>query len=94
MFRADDISGSFRFFFADSGTRDAPHIYVERDHNTCRFLLQPLELMRNKGFNPRELLTIRRLLESHQESLLESWKEHCEGRHLLVPKPKTRRPVR
>ena len=77
MLRPKDISGSYRFSFADSGLADSPHIYVERDQQTCKFLLDPLELIRNGGFNARELLAIRRILETHHDDLLESWREHC-----------------
>jgi len=96
MLRPKDISGSYRFSFVESGLADSPHIYVERDRQTCKFLLEPLELMRNGGFNARELLAIRRILETHHDELLESWREDSGIAQppSRTPPSKVRRPVR
>jgi uncharacterized protein DUF4160 len=43
---------------------------------SAKFWLQPLALVRNFGFSPRELAKIRALIEENQNQLLEAWHGH------------------
>jgi hypothetical protein len=69
-------SGPYRlFFFSDEG-REAPHVHVERDQLTAKFWLNPVRLARDNGFSARELRTIVRLVESHEETCWQAWHDY------------------
>ena len=54
-----------------------PHVHVERENKTCKFWLEPLGLVRNHGFDARELGRIRQLIGLHHAKIMEAWHEHC-----------------
>ena len=51
-------------------------MHVDRDDQSAKFWLNPVRLARNLGFSPHELRRVQRLLEDHQEKLLEAWNAH------------------
>ena len=73
-----NIAGPYRFFFYSFDCNEPRHVHVRRDTSTCKFWLEPVNLCRNHGFSFHELNQIRRLIESHLVTILESWYEHCE----------------
>lgn len=42
-------------------------------------------LARNHGFNARELILLRRIIQTHRTAILEAWYEHCGYRVISVP---------
>jgi len=70
------IIGSYRFFFYSGDRNEPPHVHVERDKNTAKIWLTPIRLQSNKGFRPAEIQDILRIIENHQEKLLEHWHEY------------------
>ena len=65
--------GPYRFF-CYAGDCDEPlHIHIERDQDEAKFWLSPVRLQSNKGFNRKEINRIQKLVEEHQEQLLEGW---------------------
>jgi Domain of unknown function (DUF4160) len=67
--------GPYRFFFYAGDRDEPPHVHVERDDNEAKYWLSPPRLERNGGFGRKELNKIERVIEDHQEDLMESWDE-------------------
>jgi Domain of unknown function (DUF4160) len=53
------------------------HVHVQREKKICKFWLEPISLSKNGGFSPKELNSIRRIIESNLTKILEAWHEHC-----------------
>ena len=69
--------GAYRFYFySHDVVHEPPHIHVDRDENSAKFWLNPLKLARNLGFSATELRKIERILEEHQDEILEKWNEN------------------
>ena len=77
MSRVRGIPGPYRVFFTSFDCTEPPHVHVERENKTCKFWLEPLGLVRNHGFDARELGRIRRLIGLHHAKIMEAWHEHC-----------------
>lgn len=62
-------------------TRDHPpaHVHVQSAENEARITLEPVEVMNNWGFKPAEIKAILKLIQSHQQELIEKWKEIHPG---------------
>jgi len=69
-------SGPYRVYFFSHEPNEPPHVHVDRDDSTCKFWLTPVALARNLGFSARDLAQIERLIQQHQQSLLEAWNDH------------------
>ena len=65
--------GRFRFFFFSNEAQEPAHIHVKSGGDEAKLWLDPVELAANAGFNGRELTQVQRLVEEHQEELLEAW---------------------
>ena len=72
-----DMTGPHRFYFYSFDCNEPAHVHVERDDKTCKFWLEPIGLARAHGFTARELNAIRRIIVTHQRTILEAWHEHC-----------------
>lgn len=69
-------AGPYRVYFYSHEPNEPPHVHVDRDELSAKFWLGPVALARNLGFSARELGRIARLLEEHEDALLEGWDEH------------------
>ncbi len=65
---------SFIFFSSDKG--EHPHIHVKRERRIAKFWLNPVALVKNRGFPGHELNHIARLVAKHEPILLEAWHEY------------------
>jgi hypothetical protein len=43
-------TGPYRFFFYSHEPGEPPHVHVDRDNQSAKFWLEPVELARNLGF--------------------------------------------
>jgi len=68
--------GPDRFFFYAGDRDEPPHVHVEHDRKTAKFWLAPPRLERSKGFNRKEANQIERIIEDHQDRLMEDWNEY------------------
>lgn len=68
--------GPYRFYFYSHEPNEPPHIHVDRDEDTCKFWLEPVELARNLGFSVKELRRIEGIVERNSRKFLESWREY------------------
>lgn len=65
----------YRFFFY-SNDHYPPHVHVERDRSTAKFLLENAELIKSKRFNASELSDIRKIILNNTKSIKAKWDEH------------------
>jgi hypothetical protein len=70
------ISGPYRLFFVSQDFPEPPHVHVQREKMVAKFWLDPLVLEKPGGFRSHELNKIGKLVQEHQELLLERWHEH------------------
>ena len=71
--------GPYRFIFFSSDKGEPPHIHVERDRRVAKFWLNPVVLVKNRGFPGHELTRIARLVRHHETTLLEAWHEYFDS---------------
>jgi hypothetical protein len=69
-------TGTERFYFYSHEQNEPPHVHVDRDDLSAKFWLNPVGLVRNLGFNARELRRLQSLVTEHQTELLEAWHGH------------------
>jgi hypothetical protein len=67
--------GPYRFFFVSLDREEPPHIHVRRENMVAKFWLDPISLQQAGGFNRTELNTTGKLVQEHQQTLLEAWYE-------------------
>jgi hypothetical protein len=72
-----DIPGPYRLFFYSFDCNEPKHLHIQRDNLICKFWLEPITLSKNSGFSPKELNSIRRIIEANLARILEAWDEHC-----------------
>jgi len=70
------LAGPYRFFFYAGDRNEPPHIHVERDDNIAKFWLMPVRIEESGGFSRHEIGRILRLVEEHQELLMQRWNEY------------------
>jgi hypothetical protein len=51
------------------------HVHVQSAEKEARIALDPVEVLKNWGFKPGEIRAILKLIQTHQQELLEKWKE-------------------
>ena len=66
----------YRFFFFSLEGHEPPHIHVEQAERFAKFWLNPVALVKSRGFRSNELTEIQRIIEENRETLLEKWDEH------------------
>jgi hypothetical protein len=71
--------GPYRFFFYASDGGEPPHVHVERDDCEAKYWLDPVRWEWSHGFSTKEINRVRRLVETYQVELLESWNEFFHG---------------
>ena len=77
MPRVHDIDGPYHVFFFSFDCGEPQHVHVRRDRMVCKFWLEPIELVTNSGFSPRELTKIRSLISTNFKKINEAWNDHC-----------------
>ena len=68
--------GPYRFFFYAADRGEPVHVHVVRDRQKAKFWLDPISLVRNKGFAEHELRRIREILSDHQHELIRGWHDY------------------
>ena len=66
----------YRFFFFSLEGQEPPHIHVEQAERFAKFWLNPVALVKSRGFRSNELTEIQRIIEENRDTLLEKWDEH------------------
>ena len=65
--------GPYKFYFYSHEPNEPAHIHIDRDDSSAKFWLNEPQLARNIGFSARELNRISRIVNEHQQELLEAW---------------------
>jgi len=68
--------GPYSFIFFSSDRGEPAHIHVKRDRQLVKFWLSPVSLAKNRGCKDHELNDIARLVEEHEQTLLETWHDY------------------
>lgn len=71
------IPGPYRLLFYSFDCNEPKHVHIQREKLICKFWLEPISLGKNSGFSPKELNSIRRIVEANLTEILEAWHEHC-----------------
>ena len=66
----------YRFFFFSLEGHEPPHIHVEQAERFAKFWLNPISLVKSRGFRSNELSEIQKIIEENRDTLLEKWNEH------------------
>jgi hypothetical protein len=66
----------YRFFFFSLEGDEPPHIHVEQAERFAKFWLNPVSLVKSRGFRSNELSEIQKIVEENRDILLEKWNEH------------------
>lgn len=70
--------GPYQFWFfsgENQATNEPEHIHVESGDGWAIFWLRPVSVRDHRGYNPRELHRIRRIVTANREQLLRQWHE-------------------
>jgi len=73
-------AGPYRFFFWSNESNEGPHVHVERDDQSAKFWLEPLNLASNYGFPSHELNKIKSMVAENSALCMEKWNEHFSRR--------------
>jgi hypothetical protein len=68
------LTKGYRFFFYIND-HTPPHIHIEKDRSTAKFLLKNAELMRSKRFTAKELSEIRNIILENLDFFKSKWDE-------------------
>jgi len=71
------IRGPYRFFFFSFDCNEQMHVHIQREKMICKFWLDTVALVKNYGFSPKELNTIRETIKNNKGKIMEAWYEHC-----------------
>ncbi len=66
----------YRFFFFSLEGSEPPHIHVEQAERYAKFWLNPVSLVKSRGFRSGELTGIQKIIEENREAFVERWNEH------------------
>jgi hypothetical protein len=70
--------GPYRLHFWSADRRERPHVHVERDNQTAKFWLRPVELATQRNFSEREVRRIQPIVEEHEAEILKVWHERFD----------------
>jgi len=65
-----------RFFFFSLEGNEPPHIHVEQAERFAKYWLEPILLVRSRGFRSRELTELHQIIADNLELLLGKWNEY------------------
>lgn len=61
----------YRFFFFSLEGNEPPHVHVEQAEKFAKFWLNPVSLVKSKGFRSGELTKIQSIVKENRELFLE-----------------------
>jgi hypothetical protein len=70
--------GPYRFFFYVGDRNEPPHVHVRRDKKEAKFWLAPVRRAKYIEFRANELRVVKRIIEEHEQQLLEAWNEEFD----------------
>lgn len=73
--------GGYRFFFWSNENDEPPHVHVARAEHYAKFWLEPVSLVRNRGFRRNEITEVHQIVQQYRAALLECWNVHFGDKH-------------
>lgn len=70
--------GGFAFRFRAIDREEPPHIHVEGNGGHAKFWLEDSRLERASGYNRRQLMEIRRIVEAHADEFEARWHDYFD----------------
>ena len=67
--------GPYRLHFWSADRQERPHVHMERDKQTAKFWLRPIEFASQRNFGKRELRRIQATVAEHEAEILRIWNE-------------------
>jgi hypothetical protein len=67
--------GPYKFAFFSSDRSEPPHVHVLHGRRAAKFWLDPVSLVKNRGFADHELNRVSRLTTENRTALLEAWRD-------------------
>ena len=68
--------GPYRFYFHSHEPGEPPHIHVDRDDQSAKFWLKPVVVARTIRFSPKEIRTLKSLVDQNELKFLEAWYDY------------------
>ena len=68
--------GPYRFYFYSHEPNEPPHVHVDKDGYSAKFWLRKISLAGSAGFAKNELKELERIVNKHQQHLLDKWYEY------------------
>lgn len=59
-----------------SNEHEPIHIHIEKDKKVAKYNIEHIELVKNRGFNSKELKAIRIIIENNVELFKQTWNEY------------------
>ena len=70
----------YRVWFYQADLVEPPHVHVGKAGKEAKYWMEPISLARSGNFRPHELNEIARILEHHQNTILQAWQKEQEKR--------------
>jgi hypothetical protein len=68
--------GPYKFSFFSNENNEPRHVHATRDALLAKFWLEPVSLVKNRGFAEHELNAIGKLVLENRDRLREAWDDH------------------
>lgn len=69
-------SGPYRLYFFSHEPNEPPHVHIDRDDATAKVWLDSSQLAGSRGFRPKEINAILKIVAEHRTGLLEAWHDY------------------
>jgi hypothetical protein len=63
----------YRFFFFSLEGNEPPHVHIEQAEKFAKFWLDPVSLVKSKGFRSKQLAEVQSIIEENKTLFLEKW---------------------
>ena len=70
----------YRFRFYEADLDEPPHVHVGKEGKEAKFWMDPIARVRSGRFREHELNEIERILNVHQDGILDVWQEEQKRR--------------
>ncbi|MBF0145372.1 MAG: DUF4160 domain-containing protein [Magnetococcales bacterium] len=65
--------GGYRFYFYSHEPNEPAHVHVDKDGNSAKFWISPLQLSSNIGYSAKDLSEVRKIIQQNSHTLMEAW---------------------
>ncbi len=65
----------YKFWFYEADLAEPPHIHVGKQGREAKFWLNPVTLVKVRGFRQQEIGEIERIILEHRDEILQAWEK-------------------